>query len=143
MGMFDSFFIEHNNKLNIPSPAHEDQTKDLGQTLARFTISVDGVIRYTPSPTMNQHGVDFHRSNDAVLAVQAGTFCDPHLNIYGDSVNGQWEEFYLTVVNNVIMKVEHYDNVIYTREGKGVIVRIIPDDETIETPESKGVILIA
>lgn len=132
MGMYDDFHIAPNNKVNIPAPYNYYQSKDLGCTLAKFTITEEGVITYTPPASLNEFGQASDASNEGVIAVLAGTFSDTELNIYADDANGKWRNFDLTVENNQIVKVMEYDKVLYVAPDRPDLV---PEPETEQIPD--------
>lgn len=113
MGMFDSVLVARNNRVNLPNPNGEYQTKDYDCTLARFTISEDGVISYTPPESMNEYGHASDAGNELVIAVKNGTFSDSCFCMHGDDESKSWHEFELTVQDNQITMIKDYGDVIF------------------------------
>lgn len=112
MGMFDSFFVPKKNNVGIPVAKDEYQTKDFDCALSQFTITEDGMIIYTPPTDPEWTGGDDGLSK-FVQKVKNGEFNNSCFNLYGDDEDGKWHEFEIVVLNNRILQVKDYGELVY------------------------------
>lgn len=112
MDMFDSFFVPKKNNVGIPVAKDEYQTKDFDCALSQFTITEDGMIIYTPPTNPEWTGGDDGLSK-FVQKVKNGEFNNSCFNLYGDDEAGKWHEFEIVVLNNRILRVKDYGELVY------------------------------
>ena len=112
MGMFDSFFVPKKNNVGIPVAKDEYQTKDFDCALSQFTITEDGMIIYTPPTDPEWTGGDDGLSK-FVQKVKNGEFNSSCFNLYGDDESGKWHKFEIVVLNNRILQVKDYGELVY------------------------------
>jgi hypothetical protein len=110
MGCFDSFKVGENNKLNLPVPKDEYQTKDLGKNLILYQIGDDGVIKPTEC---NVWQGEFYLDEDEALEFKSGHY-NGIIVLYGDLADGTWKEYMLVIENSTIVYIWDHGETLYT-----------------------------
>lgn len=110
MGCFDSFKVGKDNKLNLPVPKDEYQTKDLDQNLIVYQISDDGVIKPV---TCNVWQGAFYLDEGAALAFKTGHYSGV-IELYGDLADGTWKQYMLVIKDNKIVYIWDHGETFYT-----------------------------
>lgn len=127
MGMFDSFSVREENTVAIPVVKDGYQSKSLDCSLARIAISNTGKL------VVEDSGSDGYPHDD-VQGIQAGTYCDTDLTIYGDGVDGKWHEYTLVVINSQIVRVHEWGDLLYLDKAYPLLDEVahpVPENHTL------------
>lgn len=141
MGMFDTFHVRKENKVGIPVQEHLPlhhrgyQSYSLGCTLADIEIDENGKL------FVDHHGRGSSGPNTEVNEIAKGIFSSPHVMIWADNSMGAGEEYSLVVVNNQIVRVKLYNELVYLADGYPMLdekLHPVPKDHYLDLVASVG-----
>lgn len=108
MSMVDTFKVVE-NEMGIPV-SDRYESKDLGCTLAFFRVNADGII------TLEESGSNYNGNQFYEHAVMGGRLTYRDLNIYTLNGEGNLDHYFLTVVENEIVRVSTPDATLFMNE---------------------------
>lgn len=120
-GLTDDVIVPHDSKVGIPNAKDFSyQTINLEGLAGEVSIDVDGRLSFTHKPGATG---DLGYCIEAVEAAQAlldGTYSSDDFDLYGDDETGYWWEMTLKVVNNQVVRVQGYAEVLYEAQSEKV-----------------------
>lgn len=105
MSMIDTFKVVK-NEVGIPVSDHYE-SKDLGCTLAYFRVNADGII------TLEESGSNYNGNQFYEHVVMDGKLTYLDLNIYALNGESNLDHYFLTVVENQIVRVSTPDATLF------------------------------
>lgn len=113
-GMTDDLVVPHDSSVGIPNGADFIwQTSDLEGIHDEVNIDTDGLLTLRPKHGgLRLTGYDSAAVQNA-QALANGTYCNDELDLIGNDVNGFWHQLSLKVVNNQVVRVKSYEDVLY------------------------------
>lgn len=115
-GMTDDVIVPHDSKVGIPNAQNFFyQTKELEGVYAELTIDVDGRLELRPLPGRTDSlGIGYCKAaEENAAALMAGTYCCDEFDLYGNDDNNFWWELELKIVNNQVVRVKGYNDILY------------------------------
>ena len=123
-GMVDDLIVPHDSAVGIPNGADFMwQTSDLEGLHDEVNIDTDGLLTLRPKHGgLKLTGYDSSGVQNA-QALANGTYCADDLNLYGSDVNGFWQELSLKVVNNQVVRVKSYEDILYEAPNPAPVIQ--------------------
>jgi hypothetical protein len=106
--MIDTFKVVK-NEVGVPA-SDRYESKDLGCTLAYFRVNSDGII------TLEESGSNYNGNQFYEHAVMGGKLTYRNLNIYTLNAEGNLDHYFLTVVENQIVRVSTPDATLFMND---------------------------
>ena len=120
-GMTDDVIVPHDSNVGIPNAKDfRYQTIELEGVYGEVRIDVDGLLSFTPKPGRTGELGYCAEACRAAKALQEGTYSSNDFDLYGDDADGSWREMTLTVVNNQVVRVHEYADVLYEARSEKV-----------------------
>jgi hypothetical protein len=120
-GLTDDVIVPHDSEVGIPNAKDFSyQTIELEGLAGEVRIDVDGRLTFTHKPgTTGELGYCLEAC-EAAKALQEGTYSSDDFDLYGDDVDGSWREMTLKIVNNQVVRVQEYADVLYEAQSEKV-----------------------
>lgn len=115
-GLTDDVVVPHDSKVGIPNAQNfRYQTVELEGLHAEVSIDVDGRLSLSSRDPLCLAPVTGYceASDKNAAALLAGTYCCDKFDLYGNDDNNFWWELELKIVNNQVVRVKGYNDILY------------------------------
>lgn len=117
-GMVDDIVVPHGSKVGIPDAKDlHYQTSELEGVYGEAVIDVDGHLTFIPRSLGDREGGYCIEAASNAAAMLSGTYSSDDLDLIGEDITGYWWELTLKVVNNQVVRVKGYGEVLYDAEA--------------------------
>lgn len=113
-GLTDDVIVPHDSKVGIPDAKNfYYQTNELEGLHGEVFIDLNGRLSLRGKGTNSPEGGYCDEAVAKAKELQAGTYSCDEFDLCGDDVNNHWWELELKIVNNQVVRVKGYNDILY------------------------------